>query len=73
MRSSASRTTSPGVLDHRREANQGRVLRLLYLLGASDGGAAIEEMPAMLDGLVEGAEGLRARMAEPARRRRKVR
>lgn len=58
----------PGLLDHRRQVNEGRALRLLYLLGAADAGAAIEDMPGMLDSLIERADWLRERMAERARR-----
>lgn len=57
----ADRFPFPDLLDHRRSENQGRVLRLLYLLGASDAGVPIADMPAMLDSLVERAEQLRAR------------
>lgn len=56
----------PGLLDHRRQENEGRALRLLYLLGAADAGAAIEDMPGMLDSLTERAGWLRARMTERA-------
>ncbi len=46
------------LVDHRRQQNQGRALRLLYLLGAADGGVAIEDMPALLDSLIKRASGV---------------
>lgn len=58
----------PGLLDHRRGQNQNRIMRLVYLMGLSDAGVPVSEMPDMLDSLVERSHWLRARMQERARR-----
>ena len=69
----------PGLLDHRRTANSGRSIRVMYLLGLADAGASREELSDFLDSLEARSDLLRARMrtrerihAEPPYRRRNV-
>ncbi len=52
----------PGILDHRRPDNRNRMMRLVYLMGYSDGGGEERDMPDQLDTLFQRAEWLRARM-----------
>lgn len=60
----------PGLLDHRRPANSGRLMRLVYLVGVGDGGGDIEECIDYLDALPVRSSWLRSRMrlAAPADR-----
>ncbi len=53
----------PGLLDFQCADNRNRSMRMAHLLGASDAGAAPDQLVDLLDSLVERANWLRAREA----------
>lgn len=53
----------PGLLDHGRETNTGRSIRLCYLLGLNDAGAELSELPDYLDCLESRSAWLKTRIA----------